>query len=75
MERAGPCQPPSAENILGALTLLAPPSTFIAFLARAELILDSSFKPEPELIKYVNKNYEGSDVSKPKVTSGHPSCI
>ena len=49
-ESAGPFQPPSAENILGALTRLASPSTLTAFLAGAELIPHSSFKPELELI-------------------------
>lgn len=50
MESAGPFQPPSAENILGALTRLASPSTLTAFLAGAELIPHSSVKPELGLI-------------------------
>ena len=47
MERAGPLRPPSAENVLGALTsalgaLYSPPGS--------ELIPYRDFKPEPELI-------------------------
>lgn len=33
METAGPLQPPSAENVLGTVTLFAPPSTSTVFLA------------------------------------------
>lgn len=55
MEKARPFKPPRAENILGEPTLLAPPGTFTALLAGAELIPHISFKPEPELIVKAHK--------------------
>ena len=44
METAWPFRPPTAENVLGALT-----SACTALLAGAELIPHRAFKPEPEL--------------------------
>lgn len=47
MEKARPFKPPNAENILEELTLLAPPGTFTAFLARAELTPQSVSNQSP----------------------------